>query len=67
LEFTNYQDVVKKWKDNCDQFGKEIEVILPAGKHHRARFHDINSEGHLIYQMDDGSLSTLTAGEIKVL
>jgi BirA family transcriptional regulator, biotin operon repressor / biotin---[acetyl-CoA-carboxylase] ligase len=63
-ERTNYAGVVKEWKKYCQQIGKPILIHAPDAEE-RGHFHDVDSNGYLIYRDKEGKLHRLITGEIE--
>ncbi len=59
-----YRDVVEKWKKRCSQFGQEVTVVTTDSEE-KALFLDVNDDGYLLYQTQDGKTERLVSGEIK--
>lgn len=64
LERSNYKKVVPDWKKRCDQFGQRVRINI-AGDIFDAQINDINHQGRLIYQTDDGQKHELIAGDVE--
>lgn len=62
-ERSNYAGVVTNWKKYCNQFGQAIVVKKPV-KDETGIFHDINTEGYLIYRTRSGKVKKLISGDI---
>lgn len=56
---------LKDYKANCFILGKEI-TVLSSNKKYTATAVDINENANLIVKLPDGSLKTLSSGEISV-
>ena len=63
-ERNSYRNVVEQWKKRCRQFGQTVTVIT-AGNEQQALFQDVDSDGYLLYQTQDGKTKRLISGEIK--
>ena len=60
----NYDNILKFWKNNWFDEGKQVSVIK-NGKLITGTAKDINLQGHLVLQMEDG-LEVINSGELKI-
>jgi len=61
----NREEILKSYKERLFVLGREIEVIR-GGEAKRAKALDIDQNGGLVIENEDGSIETLTFGEISI-
>lgn len=64
LERSNYNQVVKEWKQRCDHIGKQIRIETHL-KVESGEFLDVDENGILLYRTADGEVKELVSGTIK--
>jgi len=64
LERTNYNQVVKEWKQRCNHIGKQMRIETHSTTE-SGRFLDVDEKGILLYQTANGKVKELVSGTIK--
>lgn len=64
LERTNYNLVVKEWKQRCNHIGNQMRIKTHSTTE-SGKFLDVDERGILLYQTADGEVKQLISGTIK--
>jgi len=63
--FSEKAQLMAEYKENCITLGKEIQVIRQE-QIRRGKALDLDAEGGLLVQYEDGSIETVSSGEVSV-
>ena len=63
--FSEKAQLMAEYKENCITLGKEIQVIRQE-QIRRGKALDLDAEGGLLVQYEDGSVETVSSGEVSV-
>ena len=63
--FSEKAQLMAEYKENCITLGKEIQVIRQE-QIRRGKALDLDAEGGLLVQCEDGSIETVSSGEVSV-
>ena len=64
FERTNYDQGINNWKKRCDQIGNSYIIKTPVSEE-LGQVIDIDNNGVLVYQTQEGKIKKLIAGDIK--
>ena len=65
LLFTQKEVLLARYRDNCATLGQEISLIRAETSRYGKAL-DIDSDGGLIVQLEDGTIETVSSGEVSI-
>ena len=66
MNLTEKEKILAQYRTDCVTLGKEVSVVRADGIIHHCTALDIDKEGALIVRHADGSLETVSSGEVSI-